>query len=125
VVHGEALPTVLVVDDDDDFRFMLDTVLTASKRWRVVCAASGDAAVDIARRECPVLILLDRRMPNGDGLTTFLKLREDARTHTTPVILVSAFVGDRVPEGFAGVIRKPVDPTRLVQQVDAILADPC
>jgi len=61
-------------------------------------------------------------MPNGDGLTTFLKLREHPGTHTTPVILVSAYVGDRVPPGFAGVIRKPIDPTKLVAQIDAILA---
>ena len=116
------LPSVLIVDDDADFRFMLETVLTLSKRWNVICAESGDAAIDIARRESPALILLDRRMPNGDGLTTFLKLREDPRSQATPVILVSAFAGDRVPEGFAGVIRKPVDPTRLVEQLDTILA---
>jgi CheY-like chemotaxis protein len=112
------LPTLLIVDDDADFREMLVTAIAPSKRWKVICAA----AIEIARREPPTLVLLDRRMPNGDGLTTFLKLREDPRTRTTPVILVSAFVGDRVPEGFAGVIRKPVDPTRLVREIDAILA---
>jgi CheY-like chemotaxis protein len=116
------LPTLLIVDDDADFREMLVTAIAPSKRWKVICADSGDAAIEIARREPPTLVLLDRRMPNGDGLTTFLKLREDPRTRTTPVILVSAFVGDRVPEGFAGVIRKPVDPTRLVREIDAILA---
>lgn len=114
--------TILVVDDDHDTRRLLEHILTKSGRWKVVSADCGDSAIEIAQRERPALILLDRRMPNGDGLTTFLKLREDPVTQDTPVVLVSSYVGTKVPEGFAGVIRKPVEPAVLLARVDAIMS---
>jgi CheY-like chemotaxis protein len=117
------LPTILVVDDDRDVRYLLDAVLGASGCWNIVTADCGDTALEVARRERPALILLDRRMPNGDGLTTFLKLREDPLTHETPVVLVSSFVGSKVPEGFAAVVRKPVDAGTLLACVGAILGE--
>ena len=115
--------TILVVDDDQDTRHLLEHILASSGRWKVVSADCGDSAIDLARRERPALILLDRRMPNGDGLTTFLKLREDPAIRDTPVVLVSAFVGMKVPEGFAGVIQKPIEPAALLARVDAILSE--
>ncbi len=117
------LPTILVVDDERDVRHLVEVVLTSSRLWRVICADCGNDAVAIALRETPALILLDRRMPNGDGLTTFLRLREDPRTRNTPVVLMSATTGNSatVPEGFAGVIPKPFDPMTLLERVGSIL----
>jgi len=119
----EFLPTILVVDDERDVRHLVEVVLTSSRLWKVVCADCGDDAVEIAKRVKPALILLDRRMPNGDGLTTFLRLREDPRTRDTPVVLMSATLGNAasVPEGFAGIIPKPFDPIALLERVGNIL----
>jgi CheY-like chemotaxis protein len=121
----EFLPTILVVDDESDVRHLVAAVLTSSHLWNVVCAECGDDALEIAKRVNPALIILDRRMPNGDGLTTFLKLREDPRTRDTPVVLMSATLGNAssVPEGFAGIIPKPFDPSVLLERVSTILRD--
>lgn len=60
--------TVLVVDDDEDLRAAIRQVLTASDRFDVVGeAATGAAAVEAARRLQPDLVLMDVRLPNGDG----------------------------------------------------------
>src|SRR5205085_434912 len=63
-----AYPTVLVVDDFEDTRFMLKSILKM-KDYRVIEAVNGQEAVEIARRECPVLIFMDLNMPQMDGLT--------------------------------------------------------
>jgi CheY-like chemotaxis protein len=112
-------PKILVVDDEPDIRHLIEVVLQASQRWNVLSADCGDQAIEIAARERPSLILLDRRMPNGDGLTTLLRLREDPRTRDTPVILMTANV-QGVPPGFAGVITKPFDPFTLLTRVATI-----
>jgi two-component system cell cycle response regulator DivK len=62
-----ARPTVLVVDDIDDTRFVLRRMLEM-RECRVLEAADGVGAVEAARRECPDLILMDLNLPGLDGL---------------------------------------------------------
>jgi CheY-like chemotaxis protein len=114
------IPKILIVDDEPDIRHLIEVVLQSSKRWSVLSADCGDQAVEIAWRERPSLILLDQRMPNGDGLTTLLRLRDDPRTKDTPVILMTANGGRPPAPGFAGVIAKPFDPFTLLARIETI-----
>ena len=63
----EARPTVLVVDDSADIR-ELTRIQLAALGCRVVEAADGREAVELAGKECPALILMDMTMPVLDGL---------------------------------------------------------
>ena len=68
-----ASPTVLVVDDIDDARFVLRRML---EMWdiRVLEAADGAEAVEVVRLECPDLILMDLNMPEVGGLAAVERL---------------------------------------------------
>ena len=120
------LRKILIVDDEPDILRLVEVVLEGSNEWNVLCASDGDQALAIAKREHPVAILLDGRMPGpgGNGFETLQRLRGDPETSETPVILMSALArgSDRaIPPGFAGVISKPFDPLTLPQQIRAIL----
>lgn len=83
-------PSVMVVEDFDDARQMLRQFLETSG-CRVVEAANGREAIDLAKYEPPALILMDLNMPVLDGFTATLRIREDARTRGIPVIAITAY----------------------------------
>jgi len=66
---------VLVVDDEAPIRLLLKTFLER-KGFCTLTASSGEEALETVRREHPVMILLDVRMPGIDGLQTLKKIRE-------------------------------------------------
>ena len=124
-----AKPKILVVDDEPDILRLVEVVLDGTKDWVVLTASDGEQALAIAKREHPVAILLDGRMPGpgGSGFDTVERLRSDPETSATPVILMSALArgSDRsAPPGFAGVIAKPFDPLTLPKQIRDILRMP-
>lgn len=119
-------PTVLVVDDDESIRMVAELALEAVGGWNVLTADGGAAALEVAERDHPDVILLDVMMPGMDGVTTFRRLQESAETRDIPVILVTAKVAmDAKPvwHGLAlsGVIPKPFDPMTLAADVSALL----
>jgi len=81
------MKTLLVVDDDESIRALLDDML--SPTYRVLLAADAQQALDLFSREQPDLVVLDIRMPGIDGLTLLNRLRETARD--LPIIIFSAF----------------------------------
>jgi len=80
---------ILVVDDVPDNVRLLCYEL-ADQEHEVLTALSGREALGVASAECPDLILLDVMMPDMDGIEVCRRLKEDARTRTIPVILVTA-----------------------------------
>jgi two-component system, OmpR family, response regulator len=116
---------ILVVDDEPDILRLVEVVLEGTREWSVFCADSGEMALDVARREHPAAILLDARMPGGDGFATLERLQAAVETRDTPVILMTALAqrsNPSIPPGFAGVISKPFDPVTLPQQIRSILS---
>ncbi len=78
----DALPTkVLIVDDDEEIRALLQDMLK-EEGFQVDTARDGQEALDLLRRESGWVILLDIMMPNMDGrevihqLQTNQKLRD-------------------------------------------------
>jgi signal transduction histidine kinase len=79
---------VLLADDNADMRDYLARLL--GQRWLVETVADGAAALAAARAQPPDLVLADVMMPELDGFELLRELRADPRTHTIPVILLSA-----------------------------------
>lgn len=120
------MPTVLVVDDDDDVRMVTSISLNRVGGWEVLEASRGQEAIDIARAEHPDAILLDLMMPDMDGITTFGHLQDDPATRDIAVILLTAKsrVGPVQPwDGLAvaGVLSKPFSPMELPGEVARLL----
>src|SRR5581483_2211114 len=119
-------PVILVADDHDLNRELVRSIL-ARKGYRVLEAEDGEAAVSVARRERPALILMDLAMPKRDGFSALRELRGDPATRGIKVIAVTAMAmrsdEERVREaGFDGYMTKPLERVALEQAVAAMLA---
>ncbi len=117
---------VLVVDDDEEIRTFLTTLLTDEGALTFE-AADGIEALEVAERRRPDLITLDLSMPGRDGIDTFTDLRNNSATEEIPVCIITGHpefrkvIYDRPvtpPEGF---LNKPCDPDLVVDTIRRIL----
>lgn len=80
---------VLVVDDEPA-NLQLFRLLLEHWGYDVLAAESGNAALEIARRERPDAIISDIHMPDGDGFELIENVRRDPSLRETPLLIVSA-----------------------------------
>ena len=88
-VGTDETATVLVVDDDDDYREQLAMVLRRGGH-RVRMAPNGHQALQQMRQETPDLVLLDLVMPGMDGLGVIDQMQQDPALACIQVVLVTA-----------------------------------
>ena len=81
-------PMILIAEDDDDGRNMMQTLLRL-KGYAVIGAANGLQAVELALTKLPDLILLDLELPMLDGLAVTRNLRHHPRFRQVPIVVVS------------------------------------
>ncbi|BAY94864.1 MULTISPECIES: response regulator [unclassified Tolypothrix] len=117
---------VLIVDDDEHLRELVQACLEDLGGWKTMTAPSGKEALKIAQTAPIDAILLDVSMPDMDGFAVFEKLQENMVSQSIPVILLTARVLPRDRDrfalmGIAGVISKPFEPITISQQVADIL----
>jgi CheY-like chemotaxis protein len=123
-LDGAAHPTILVVDDSEEIRLVLRHALEA-RGYRVLEASDGHEAVEVARRECPDLILMDLNMPRMDGLEATRRIRECKELcRSAPVLAFTAFdtygmEAAAIEAGASGYLRKPFDS----EEAERILRD--
>jgi YesN/AraC family two-component response regulator len=86
--NGKLLPMILVVEDNEDFRFYLKDNLRNS--YTVIEAANGREGWQKALAHHPQLIISDVSMPEVNGIDMVNKLKADKRTSHIPVILLTA-----------------------------------
>ena len=80
---------VMVVDDAYSELKLMESILKSAGH-EVVSLMDGDALEDKLSSERPDVLLLDIVMPKRNGYEILRALRKDARTKTTPVVLVSS-----------------------------------
>lgn len=117
---------ILVVDDDVDTLRLVGLMLQR-QGYQIVAASNGHQALTLAQSENPDLILLDVMMPDMDGYEVTKRLRSEASTATTPIIMFTAKtqLDDKVAGFEAGVddyLTKPTQPRELFAHVKAVLA---
>jgi CheY-like chemotaxis protein len=81
-------PLVLVVEDHDDTRVMLRTMLEG-RGYRVAEAADGEEGVLLAGLERPRLVIMDATLPRLDGLAATRLIRADSALKAVPVVFLS------------------------------------
>ena len=114
---------VLVVDDEFEIRDVLSNFLM-DKGYEVVLASNGEEAIELAERENPHVILLDVIMPGIDGIETCRRLKEDAKTRSIPVIMITAFPDKEVEaylEGADDFVVKPFNMVEISFRVESML----
>jgi CheY-like chemotaxis protein len=120
---------ILVVDDDPDFREIIQTILKFQK-YEVLTATNGEQGLEVMRREKPDLVILDVMMSYIlDGLDARRQMAADKDLKDIPVIMVTSLTGDRVRSELPSDeyipatewIKKPFAPDRLLEQVKKAL----
>ena len=113
-VGPDRTPTVLVIDDDPDFRDLVTRFL-GKEGFRVVSASDGDEGLMRARQLRPDLITLDVLMPGLDGWSLLAALKAEPALADIPVIMLT--IADDRNKGFAlgasEYLTKPLDRGRL------------
>jgi DNA-binding response OmpR family regulator len=114
--------TILVVDDDDSIRSLLNQELSDAG-YIIEEATNGKQALEAVRNNKPDLIILDVMMPEMNGFDVAAVLKNDPQTMDIPIIILS-IVQDKVRGFRIGVDRyltKPIDTAQLFSEVGTLL----
>jgi DNA-binding response OmpR family regulator len=116
---------ILIVDDERDIVKAL-TIRLGASGYQVVSAYDGAQGVFLAHKEKPDLILLDIRMPSGDGFSVAEKLKQTSRTTRIPILFLTGSPEREAEEkalalGARFYIKKPYDPEELLDAVKRAL----
>jgi len=121
----EQVKKILIVDDERDIVKAL-TIRLRGAGYDVVTAFDGAQAIFVAHKEKPDVILLDIRMPAGDGFSVAEKLKDSTHTLSIPIIFLSGSpekdAQERAMElGSRFFIKKPYDPEELLDAIRRVL----
>lgn len=127
---------ILVVDDENDMRIFVSTVVETSG-FEAVAASDGVEAIQQASANPPALVILDIMMPEiDDGIQTYRRFRTDPKLARIPIIILSAIAqktflhsikllsprqGVELPEPEA-YMEKPPDAGELSRLIGKLLA---
>ena len=114
--------TILIVDDDDSIRSLLQQELSDAGYF-IQEAVNGKDALESIRKNKPDLIILDVMMPEMNGFDVAAILKNDPETMDIPIIILS-IVQDKIRGYKIGVDRylnKPIDTAQLFSEVGALL----
>jgi CheY-like chemotaxis protein len=117
--HAPTGRVILVVDDHEDTRQMYVQFLDAMG-YETREAASCEEALRLAASDGIHAVVLDRRLPDGDGNSVCRALKADPRTRALPVIVLSGRERDGAIPADAYLV-KPVTPDRLVDEIERLL----
>lgn len=117
-------PVVLLCDPDPDAR-EIGRVALESAGYQVVTAGDGERCVRLAPLVSPDLVVTELFSPRLDGLGVARALRRDRRTAGIPLLALTTCSLPRCREearreGFARYLVKPVEPARLVREVERL-----
>ncbi len=116
---------ILIVDDERD---IVELVRFNLKRegYQTLVAFSGEAALSMATKELPDLVVLDLMLPGIDGLEVTRRIRDNAMTYEIPIVMLTAKgeesdIVTGLEIGANDYISKPFSPRELVARIRGIL----
>jgi signal transduction histidine kinase len=116
---------ILIAEDSISIVVLIKSVLE-EKGYEVLCASTGEKAIELAELNCPDLILLDIKMPGIDGFKTCEAMKKEEATQAIPIIFITAldktFYKVKAFEcGAVDYITKPIDTQELLSRVQTHL----
>ena len=126
-IEGDAMPKVLLVEDNEMNRDMLSRRLVR-RGYEVVFAVDGQQGIDMAASESPDIILMDLSLPVVDGWEATRRVKSRESTKDIPIIGLTAHAmsDDRDKAMNAGCDEydtKPVELDRLIGKMERLLGN--
>jgi CheY-like chemotaxis protein len=119
---------ILIVDDNESVNILLTDILSNAGHKVTPCASGSEALMKLgiqpedASAELPDLLVTDIMMPGTDGYTISTAVRNNPRTRSIPILVISGLHGGSRPvideDSF---LAKPFNPDELVEKVTLIL----
>lgn len=118
----EKNPKILVVDDEEQIRRALKSIL-AARKYDIILATNGENAIDLAIDTPPDLVILDMAMPGLSGIEVCRELRN---WYEGPILMLSVIGSDvekasALDTGADDYITKPFSTTELLARIRALL----
>jgi putative two-component system response regulator len=125
IVTELARPRVVVVDDDEVVRGLLDRLLTPAG-YTVEQFATAQPALERIRSEAPDLVLLDLNLPDVSGHHVLEAIRSDPATRLLPVVMITGMSTSAgklraLAAGVTDFIPKPFSKAELLPRVRALI----
>jgi DNA-binding NarL/FixJ family response regulator len=123
--HGQSI-RVALADDQQLIRGGFRSLLEAEPDIEVVGeAGTGREAVTLVTREKPDVVLMDIRMPDGDGLWATEQIVADPALNGTHVVVVTTFeldeyVAQAIRAGASGFLVKDTEPVELIRAIHVV-----
>ena len=116
----------ILVIEDSPVNMALTTAILENAGHVILQAETATAGIELARRQCPDLVLMDLQLPDIDGLAATRMLKADRRTSDIPVIALTAFAmkGDEDETraaGCDGYVTKPMRYKDFLAEVERVL----
>ena len=127
MINSTVKKTVLVVDDEEHVRSLLNRIL--SKRFHVIEACDGKLAVDITHNQHPDIILMDIMMPKMNGDVACHIIKSNPLTANIPIIMITALDHDLNRKlsldimGANDYITKPFEAKKLIETIEQFLSN--
>ena len=114
---------VLYVEDNDANVRLVEQLLTHRPEVQLTSTGSGQAGLEIARKEMPDLVLLDLTLPDIRGEQVLKEMRDDPQTHETRVVVLSADATDKrlhdvLDSGADAYLTKPLNVAEFFRIID-------
>jgi CheY-like chemotaxis protein len=118
--------TILYIEDNLSNLRLIERIISDRPQIRLLSAMQASLGLELARDHLPDLILLDLHLPDMAGEEALRRLREDPRTRTIPVVMISADatqaqINRLLAAGADEYLTKPLDVARFLQTVEAML----
>ena len=106
--------TVLIVEDDPSLRSLYRATLQL-EGFAVIAVEDGVDALRCLDTQAPAAVVLDLDLPRLGGRDVGREIRGRADTRDVPIVIVTGGdTSDLDPKDFACILRKPLDPEKIV-----------
>jgi CheY-like chemotaxis protein len=118
---------ILIIEDNEQNLYLV-TFILEKYGYTVIPARNGQAGIDIAKENCPDLILLDIQLPIMNGYDVARALRK-ILGDAIPIIAITSYAmpGDRekaLEAGCSDYITKPINPDTFMTNIEQYLSGP-